>query len=349
MTPPVETLPSGDAARQEYWKGKAAGIQPDWDRSRLETYLEGVRVRGRQPFRSYQGTIRRGTEPAKHYNRYVLDEDFQLFVTWKEDGRRLVSAEVVGFWDLRDRVDQVLFPALRHLHRAPTAEDLWDYDPILLIRGVNAVLALGGKATAALQAYEDLQRYLSRDEAPKYGVDTARILPVAWFVCAKPPLKRTALGQVPEELPLPDATLWPLFPFTLEQGLPFLMNSFWGSGPLDFEKPAFSDRRAGALAPALDPVEAVEQLTASPRWEALLTASDRLHPALTPKEATQLKYLVRVQALQALAPVYTPPPDDPPQDCCKDPSEVRWARIVDDVRALRLRWDPVRQDFVPSR
>ena len=147
---------------------------------------------------------------------------------------------------------------------------------------------------------------------------------------------------------MPDATLWPHFPFTLEQGLPFLVNSFSG-GPLDLEKPAFADRRVEPLAPAIDPVEAVELLTASPRWEALLTASDRLHAAPTRKEATQLKYLVRVQALQALAPVYTPPPDEPPQDCCKDPQEARWARIVEEVRALRLRWDPTRQDFVRSR
>ena len=216
------------------------------------------------------------------------------------------------------------------------------------MRAVNAILALGEKATSALQAYEDLQRYLSRDESPKYGAEPARILPVAWFVFARPPLKRTSITQVPEVLPMPDATLWPLFPFTLEQGLPFLMNSFRG-GPLDLEKPALADRRAEPLAPAIDPVEAVEQLTASPRWEALLTASDRFHPAPTRKEATQLKYLVRVQALQALAPVYAPPPDEPPRDCCKDPSEVRWARIVEEVRALRLRWDPARQDFVPSR
>jgi hypothetical protein len=103
------------------------------------------------------------------------------------------------------------------------------------------------------------------------------------------------------------------------------------------------------LTPTLDPVEAVEKLTASPRWEALLAASDRFTPAPSRKQAAQLKLLMREQALQALAPVYTPPPDEPPQDCCKDPSEVRWARIVEEVRALRLRWDPARQDFVRSR
>jgi len=343
--------PSGEAARKESWEGKAAGIQADWDRGRLETYLEGIRVRVRRPFRSYQGTIRKGAEPGKHYNRYVLDEDFELFVTWKEEGRLPVLAEVVGLWDLKgrlDRVDPAFYPALQQVHRAPTAEDLWDYDPIRLIRAVNAVRALGEKAAAALAAYEGLSRDLSSEEVPKYGVNPSRVLAVAWLVFARPPLQRASIVQLPEELPVPDAKAWPLFPFTLEQGLPFLVNSFSG-GSLDLKKPGIADRRAAPLEPALDPVEAVEQLLASPRWEALLTATDRVRAPLTRKEGTQLKFLVREQALQALASVYTPPPDEPPKDCCRDPQEVRWARIVEEVRALRLRWDPRRQDFVPSR
>jgi hypothetical protein len=149
---------------------------------------------------------------------------------------------------------------------------------------------------------------------------------------------------------MPDSKGWPLFPFTLEQGLPFLVNGL-STPPINPSRPAVASAalRDGALAPTLDPVAAVEELTASPRWEALLNASDRFNPPTTRKQATQLKYLVRVQALQALAPVYTPPPDEPPQDCCKDPQEVRWVRIVEEVRALRLRWDPRRQDFIPSR
>jgi hypothetical protein len=349
-TPPVDRIPSGEADRKEYWKGKTAEIQPDWDRPRLEDYLERVRVHGRLPLREYQGTIRMGTEGEKHYNRYRLDDDFDLFVAWKEDGKQLLSAEVSSFWDLHDRVDPELFPALRHLHRAPSAEDLWSYDPILLIRAVNAVLALGGKAHAALRAYDDLSHRLRFEEHLKYGIQTARLLPVEWLVLANPPLSRKEIVQFPDPLAMPDAKSWPLFPFTLEQGLPFLVNGL-STPPLDPSRPAVAAAalRAGPLMPSLDPVAAVEELTASPRWEALLNASDRFNPPTTRKQAAQLKLLVRGQALQALAPVYTPPPDEPPQDCCKDPAEVRWTRIVEEVRDLHLRWDPVRQDFVRSR
>lgn len=346
----VEILPSGEAARKEYWKGKASDIRPDWDRDRLEAYLEGVRVRGRQPFLGFQGTFRRGTEAAKFYNRYVLDEDFALFVTWKEEGRLLAHAEVAGLWDLHDRIDPVLYPALRHLHRAPTSESLWDFDLVLLIRAVNAVLALGEKAPAALAAYLELTQHLRPEEPLKYGLRPERVVPVAWFVFDRHPKQLQRMEQMPDALAIPDPKIWPLFPFTLEEGLPFLVNTF-SVPPLDPSSPAFSDAalRPGPLAPALDPVEAVERLTASPRWEALLTASDRFHPSPTRMEATQLKMLIREQALEALTPVYTPPADEPPRDCCKDPQEIRWTRIVGEVRALRLRWDASRQDFVRSR
>ncbi len=131
-TPPVEIIPSGEAARKDYWKGKAAGIQPDWDRSRLETYLEGVRVRGRQPLRSYQGTLRMGTEPGKYYNRYVLakasvsfDPTQQLSASWESQKRRqntevysarpaspLVATSTLDL-DTRDLVDRDRF-SLEH-------------------------------------------------------------------------------------------------------------------------------------------------------------------------------------------------------------------------------------------
>jgi hypothetical protein len=347
---PVEIIPSGEADRKDYWKGKAAGIRPDWDRTQLEAYLERVRVHGRLPLREYQGTFRTGTEGEKHYNRYRLDDDFDLFVAWKEEGKQLLSAEVSGFWDLHDRVDPELFPALRHLHRAQGAEDLWSYDPVLLIRAVNALLALGGKAHSALTAYNDLSQRMRFEEHLKYGIQTERLLPVEWLVLARPPLSRQEIVQFPDPLAMPDAKSWPLFPFTLEEGLPFLVNGL-STPPLNPSRPAISEAalRVGLLTPTLDPVEAVEKLTASPRWEALLNASDRFNPPTTRKQAAQLKLLVRAQALQALAPVYTPPPDELPQDCCKDPSEVRWARILEEVRALHLWWDPARQDFVRSR
>lgn len=343
-----DVLPSGEAARKQYWQTKAAEIRPDWDRERLEAYLEGVRVRTRQPFRGYSGTFRRGNEPERDYTRYVLDEDFNLFVVREPNGGRFLSAEVTGFWDLRDRVDPALFPALRHLHRAPIVADLWDYDPVLLIRAVNAVRSLGEKAGAALAAYDELSSRLRPPESQKYGLQTDRLLPVAWLVFEKPPFGPRQYGLEPRPMAIPDPALWPLFPFTAEEGVPFVLGEVVASS-IDPAKYAAGTLRPGLLAPAVDPAEAVERLVSSRAWQILLTTTDALHPLMTRKEATQLTHLVREQALRAVAPFYTPPPDEDPQDCCKDPQDVRWARIREEVRALRLRWDPDRQDFVRSR
>src|SRR6185295_3498183 len=107
--------------------------------------------------------------------------------------------------------------------------------------------------------------------------------------------------------------------------------------------------RPAPLAPSVDPVQAVEELTFSPRWEALINATDDHHPKQTREGAQSLLWLVRREALHAIDHLYTPPPPEDPADCCKDPSEVAWRRIVDEVRALGIRWDASRQDFVRSR
>ena len=103
--------------------------------------------------------------------------------------------------------------------------------------------------------------------------------------------------------------------------------------------------RTTPLAPLADPVEAVEQLTWSPRWVALLNAADQNHPKPSREAAQRLLWLVRREALHAIESLYTAPEREDPDDCCKDPSEVWWRRVVDEVRTLGIRWDASRQSL----
>jgi hypothetical protein len=222
------------------------------------------------------------------------------------------------------------------LHHSPDTTLDWDYDPVLLIRAVNALQAMGEKAGSVFKAYEGLARRIPREKRDKYGLNVSKIDPVI----------RLLYGSAD-----PGAKPRPLFPLLLEEDQPFLLENTPASlpDPARYSSGEFR-MRPRPLSPGTDPVEAVERLTASPRWTALLNAADGAHPRPTAQRATQLRLLVRRQALQALAPLYTPPSSDEPlQDCCKDPEEIRWTRIVQEVRALGIRWDAERQDFIRTR
>jgi hypothetical protein len=282
---------------------------------------------------------------------FSLDGTFDLYLVWngREQEKGIRSVEVVSFQDLKPRLPPEFYEAVLAVHRSPTANNPWSIDPVLLVRAVNTLQSLGARATGALKAYVELAKGLSFEEQRKHAIDVSRILPVVQLLGTKPVAFGLGSGGGAD----PGPALWPLFPLTVEEGLPFLVETqdHPAARPAEVLNrlgPDFTVR-AGPLVPAGNPVDAADALFHSPRWTALLQASDPGQPRQSVRGAKELRMLVRNQALEALAPVYQPPEEFVPKNCCEDPSEGAWREVVEQVRALGIRWDPGRQDFVRSR
>lgn len=350
-TPP-SAPPTDEAARRGFWREEAAGIFGCRSYRAVDDYLDGIRVLPPHLPRHVAGGGYALQGGAMVYDDlYTLDENFDLYVIWNGEGPSggVRSVEVVGFVDLRPRFRPDHFEALRALHRSVSVGTSWDFDQVLLIRAANAVRSLGAEAAPALRAYAALAAELPVEELRKRRLDARRLFPVIQLHCTNPSPFRLGDGGVA----YPGPATWPLFPLTLEGDLPFLVVSGYtlfgvGEDPVRRLDEGFA-LRADPLAPTLDPVAAVESLTSSPRWAALLSARDPWREPPSDREGKALKQWVRRQALQALSSVYRAPDEDVAKGCCEDPSEQAWRRVVDEVRALGIRWDPVRQDFVRSR
>ena len=337
--------PQGETARRDYWREQVQGAFACHGRNDLDVFLDGIRrLPPRRPRNAGGGSFRVEDQPTVYDDLFPLDEVFDLYVVWnaEEPEKGIKSVEVVGFPDLRARINPAIFDALQALNRSPSAFNGASFDPVLLVRAANAVRALGSQGLPALKAYYDLATQAPYEVARKHSLDAFRIFPVIQLCGSNPSPFRLGAGGVRN----PGAATWPLFPMILEQDVPFMVVTDYALGglpedPLGRLGPGRS-LNPTVLAPVLDPVEAVEALTSSSRWEALA----KEQPA---REAVELKRRVRRQALEALAPVYRAPDDDARRSCCEDPAEAEWRQVVQEVRALGIRWDPQRQDFVRSR
>jgi len=335
-----------------HWRDEVQGVFACRNRGALEAFLDRIRkLPSRRPRNAGGGSYELRNRGIVYDDLYPLDETYDLYIVWNDKEREsgIRSVEVVGFPDLRPRINPGHFDALMALHRSPPAENCWSFDPVLLLRAINAIRELGSEAQPALRSYLDLARRLSFEDRRKYSIDETRLFPVLQIHSTSPTPFRLGDGGISH----PGGATWPLFPIVLEGDLPFIVVTDYlrngkGEDPSGRLGPGFA-LRPTLLSPTTNPVEAVEALTASSRWVALLEASDSENPKATAQKAKQLKQLIRSQALEALAPIYTPPDDEPLLDCCKDPDEIRWTRVVGEVRALGIRWDPGRQDFIRTR
>lgn len=347
-TPP----PPGASGRRNYWQDRVQGAFACRSRADLDSFLDRIRsLPPRRPRSIGGGSYQLGRQARVYDDLCPLDDVYDLYVIWngKQPEEGIRSLEIVGFPDLQPRIPPEYFDVLQAVHHSPSVGNSWSFDLVLLLRAVNALGTLGGGARSALRAYSDLAHHLSFEEQRKYAVDEYRLIPILQIHSKNP--SRFGLGNA--GVSDPGSETWPLFPMTLEGDVPFLVvREYTRMG-----QPEDVRRRLGAefqlrpvpLAPVSDPVEAAEVLLQSPRWAALLGASDRSNPSLTERGARDLKMMVRGQALEALAPLYRPPADESPKNCCEDPSETRWRQVVQEVRSLGIRWDPGRQDFVRSR
>lgn len=340
------SVPSGDEnARRASWRDRVQGVFACHSLNDLDAFLDRIRpLPARRPRNAGGGSFRVGDQPTVYDDLFPLDETFDLYVIWNEEHpeQGIKSVEVVGFPNLRTRITPEHFDALQALNRSPSALNSPSFDPVQLVRAANAVQALGSQALPALKEYGALAKSMPYPEARKYGLDVNRLFPVLQLHSSQPSPFRLGAGGVRN----PGAAAWPLFPVILEQDLPFMVVTDYILGgkpedPVGRLGPGFL-LKATPLAPARNPVEAVEALTSSSRWEALV----KENPG---REAVESKRLVRRQALAALAPVYRAPEEYTRRSCCEDPAEAEWRQVVEEVRALGIRWDPERQDFIRTR
>jgi hypothetical protein len=341
-----------EAARRDYWREQVQGIFACRSHAAIDSFLDGIRrLPPRRPRSLGGGSYQIGNQPKVDTDLFALDETFDLYLVWngKDQEQGIRSVEVVGFVDLRPKIKPEYFDALQALHRCPSARSYWSFDPVLVVRAVNAFLALGTEAGPALRSYRDLARGLSFGEARKYSIDECRIFPVIQLLGTRPSPFLLGNGGVAN----PGSGTWPYFPLALERDIPFMVVS----GYTLLGQPEDVIGRLGPplalrserLVPGGNPVEVAQMLTTSPRWEALLSAESAGIPKQDARGAARLKWLVRSQALEALAPVYHRPDEYVPKNCCEDPSEASWRQMAEEVRALGIRWDRERQDFVRSR
>jgi hypothetical protein len=331
-------LSSSAQDRLAEWAEKTRPIRPGWGRKEVEEFVNNIRVASpHRPTYLGGGGFARGSGPITHYNVYSLDEATALYLVWKSEdpARGIRSTEIVAFSDLKDRADPALFDAMEAIHRSPSAQQGLAFDPIPLIRAVNALLPLGKeKALKALGAYARLARDASIEEVHKHSLDGFRILPIALLLFEGMPGYRIGAGDVEVEVPV-----------VLVQDVPFMLVAGYTvdgrpPDPAEYLRQATGALRASPLAPRGIPLEAADDLVRSPLWKTLKLGAG---------SEGRKKWQMRRQALEAASTVFSLRPDETTADCCVDPTETQWRAAVERARGAGMIWSPEIQDFILGR
>jgi hypothetical protein len=237
-----------------------------------------------------------------------------------------------------------------------------DFDPLALIRSVNALHPLGKEG--ALNA---IAHFLNKFSGGFIGFDTGQsmflVLRCLFDVPDPPgfmPPMRVGAPDPPEPS---NRRLLPYFPLVIIGDIPLML--VWGYSLFGVPEPPMEHvkyfRQAGKLrakllTPTNQPIDIVAQLESSPQWlwgkqyEAygMKDRTRNLNPVWAVQEREQGQDLVRSQLLRLLASVYPLGLDALGWGQRRDQylREERWQKIVEDVWLLRLRWDAGRQDYV---
>lgn len=337
------------ADRRTLWRERVRGIRPEFDRKDIEAFLDSVRVPAahRPPYLS-GGGFSDEDHPMTHFELYSLDETFALYLVWKgepaKDGIR--SAEVVAFEDLKSRVDPALWDAVEAIHRSPSGQQGLGFDPVCLIRAVNALQPLGKeKALEALRAYDRLAGELSFADHHKYQIDEYRILPIVQLLFESPAGSMPPFALGAGDLAPPEPPHCPLFPLVLSQDVPFMLVTGYTLAGIpemaaDRLKLKLGPIRSAPLSPRVTALEAADDLIRSEAWAAL---------GLQAGQAGRKRWELRRQALRALSTVFAPRPEETTNDCCVDPTETQWRATVARASSSGVLWSPEIQDFILGR
>jgi len=286
-----------------------------------------------------------------------LDEMFHAFLVWKGESRTTddCSVEIVGLPDLHDKIAPELYAAVTAIHRAPKSVSSTRFRSLPLFQAVNVLQRLGREqAGKAIEAYLRLEKQLTFIEATKYQIDSFRLYPILQLLLENPkeplqyfhdregPVADIPGAVVPQEPAMNNRKSWPFFPLTLVDEFPFTVSDHGVTAHVQEDRllEYFYDSRTGfrarPLSPLYNPVEAADVLVDSQSWRDL---------EFSPAENALKKAAIRRQAVQALSPLVRFSSEDCPGGIF-GPSENRWTQMREEVRQLRIRWDPIVENFV---
>jgi hypothetical protein len=335
--------------RRAFWQEQTRMIPSSWGRKKVDAYLDGIRVSvPHRPAFINGGGFTEDSQPMTYFDLYSLDGVYDLYLSWNEQEvpKGIRSAEVVSFQDLKKRIDPELWEAVWAIQRSPSAQNGLNFNPVLLLRAVNALHPLGKEqALKALWAYDRLAHDLSSVDRRKYHVDEYRILPIVHLLFESPIGSKPGFVLGAGDVAPPKGEAWPLFPIVLVQDVPFMMVSGYVLSGIpqqaaDHLRRDLGPLRSAPLSPKGTALEAADELTESEAWKAL---------RLGPGNEGRKKWQIRRQALGALSAVFTPRPEESSNDCCVDPTEAQWRATVARASSSGLLWSPEVQDFILGR
>ena len=217
----------------------------------------------------------------------------------------------------------------------------WEYDPLAMIRGVNAIQPLGKKR--ALLAIDEYVRICPESRNAEKVLLLLRVL----FDVSTKGVRGPVYPGAPMPGRPPSWKAVPRFPIALEKDVPLLLVVGYRleGAPLDAKHELRFVRQHGKirirpLAPPNEPLSAADDLVKSPKW----LYTDK--PGLGKHRYGQA--MIRNQLLRLVQPVYRPTVTarESDLDIVSDVSHARWTGIVREFSRLEVRWDSARNCYV---
>lgn len=272
----------------------------------------------------------------------------ELSIPVPENSKMIVR--VVGLADVRARVDPAFWESVRIIHRSPKVPD--DFDPVNLIRAVNALQAMGEeRAFESMRAYYKLcgdagcQQWLALDRERIIWIARLLYLPRE----GNPSISRPALGAA-NVVAAPGSLIDQFFPLALQDDVPFcLVSSFVLNGvpedPLDYITRCRKEGqfREVPLRPTADPISAADSLS-----NTAITNGLKVSLFVTRGGDVcldQVRTLVRGQALAAARIKTTAERKNLFED--EPLTEDDWRDAQNEARTSRMVWKTKSNDFAP--
>jgi hypothetical protein len=228
------------------------------------------------------------------------------------------------------------------------------YNPLPLIRIVNTLQPLGKeKALAAIGEYIRVSDAWSFFESPRGGMflvlrtlfdlpDNADPYSAGGFGAPVPP-------------PPKDPNRIPRYPIVVVDDIPLMLASGYELEGMATPMETFVEFyqvhgtiRSHPLVPGNDPLAAVSHLVKSRQWiYSDLSLQDTNYAMIFPDQDVREQAMLMEQLLRLTDSVYRMPADALGNRLpCGEPPDLAWQKVVSDVSALKIKWDPRQNRYV---
>jgi hypothetical protein len=243
---------------------------------------------------------------------------------------------------------------LRRLDTTPGLKG-YSYNPLSLIQIVNTLQPLGkDKALAAIGEYIRVSDEWSDSEEARSGMFL--VLRVLFDVPENVDPNRAGAFGMPSPAGPKDPHRIPRFPIALVDDIPLMLVSGYSLGglPSSMEEVCSFFKVNGQLhpaplAPTNDPLSAIVHLMNSTQW---IYADTNLQKSGgmsfgSAEDNEREKSMLMEQLLRLIDSVYRMPTDvNGNRLPCGEPPESAWQKVMLEVSALKIKWDPRQNMFV---